>query len=625
MEIKKKFAMMLVLFAIPIVFANPQFTILSDNVVDNPFSIVVGVNETIEDFRGLTFGMDYNSNYVKLINVDAYDAYPFLYTHYNNKNVAFVSSQVTDLSDQILVLDFEVLTDAGKRVYLNAENGEFSIQTDNITYELIDSATVEVTLSSCVKYDNTHSENDGLPILPGTSCYCNNNYVPTPDTLTGWSCKPTSYTIQYGNNTQSCTLGGVPIYSTGFCCKTGYIPNPLLTADNFASMLGQGVDVCIVKPNDKPIANIYSPDDNEEYKVGKRLKFDARGSWDPEQGQGNCTDCKYEWDFGDRTEPWGTLQLDSNDDIICKSRASSKKCDENDAEVIGDVDEDAPNNPCVCTEYEDYVYPRKDGKTEYYTYDDEFVCTEYEDREDGDLTNECRVYLYVTDAQNATTQTHIDIELYKDSSSGGGSTPFCGNKIVEGAEACDGNPSAYCDSTVCNADCTCYVVEDIPIVEQPPVQAICGNMRCEVGETATACMSDCHCGNGVCQVEYGETADNCSDCDEETGGGSWMFILIGLIIIGGFLFALKQGYISLDKIIPKLSTGGIGNSPEFNLDQMAHQHNVHQPHTSATANLSKYIQSTRAKGYSYSQIRNTLLNKGWSEDSVNSVFSKLNQ
>lgn len=616
---KKLLAALAVLLVIPVVMAEPQLVITVDPVVDNPFEITVGITETIEEFRGLNFEIISDSSDITLVDANKLGGSD-LSAHHHDNNVALVATKPVNLSSNILLLKFETTGEPGEEFYIRLEDGEYAIESGDNVYTLQNSLSEQVKLSPCISYPNTHVYNDGAPKLPGTACYCNPGYLPTVDTLSGWTCEYQTDNI-YGEHSQDCSLGGAPIYDTGYCCEAGYYVNPVLTADNFAEMFGEGVEVCVVKPNAPPSPQIDSPDHNDEYKVNKRIRFSAKGTTDPEDGEDDeCASCKYEWDLGDRSRPWGRLTLDSDEDIICEQVSGSKECDEDDADVIGDIDDEDPDNPCVCTKYEDHVYERETGKTAYHTYKSKYACTEYDD----DETDECEIVLYVTDSQGATSKTSIDIELEGGSSfddDDDGVAPRCGDGDVDVYEDCDGNPSAYCESGICNSDCTCYEFEDIPIIEEPRPEPVCGNQICESGERPS-CMIDCHCGDGICQEEYNEKG-NCSDCEDE-GGSFWAVALISIIIVGGLLFALKQGYISLDKLLPGLATHGMGNSPEFNLERMAEQHNVHQPRVGGTASLQNYIKSTRAKGYSYSQIRGTLLKKGWSEDQVNSVFSKLN-
>lgn len=627
---KRILAALLVIFFIPIVTAAPQLTVSAPTTVDNPFEVTIGLNESIEDFRALEFVLDYNSKDLSIVDVYKVSDSSAIQVSYNDNNVALVATKSTNLSSDIVKIQFEVLADPGEKVYVSTEDdGTYAIEGGVDAYLLRGAIVEEITLSSCVSYSNTHSDADGNAELPGTGCYCNANHLPTVDTVgSEWTCEPSSTNI-YGTNSQDCSLGGTEIYSTGYCCQSGFYLNPVLTAANFAEMFGQGVDVCVVKPNSVPVANIYSPDDDENYDVGKRLRFSAKGSYDPNEGVGNCTDCKYEWDFGDKSKSWGELKLDRDEEIICKATSSSKNCAEDEAEIIGDIDEDTLDNPCVCTEYESEIYPLKSGKLVYHTYNSQYACTEY-DEDDTDL---CEINLYVTDGENGTSSTRIEIEL--DSSSSGGSggsggsgsddviVPFCGDGVVEGAEACDGISAVYCTSGGCNNDCTCYEPEDIQVIQTDPPAAVCGDRRCASPETATSCILDCHCGDSICQAEYGENANNCADCSDESGGSFWIILLIALIVIGGLLFAIKQGYIDLDKFMPQMATHtSTKSSSDFNLNNMAFQHNVHQPHTGGGANINNYIKATRAKGYSYSQIRETLQRKGWSEDKINAAFSK---
>jgi len=89
----------------------------------------------------------------------------------------------------------------------------------------------------------------------------------------------------------------------------------------------------------------------------------------------------------------------------------------------------------------------------------------------------------------------------------------CGNRLVEGDEACDGTTTGSC-SLGCRADCTCV----------PATQPVCGNATAESGEQCDGtdddacpqrCRPDCtcgpapaQCGNGV--IDVGEQCDGAS-------------------------------------------------------------------------------------------------------------------
>merc|ERR1712084_197131 len=56
----------------------------------------------------------------------------------------------------------------------------------------------------------------------------------------------------------------------------------------------------------------------------------------------------------------------------------------------------------------------------------------------------------------------------------------------------------------------------------PSPSSTCGNLICEIeqGETTDNCAIDCHCGNFICDKELGENSDNCpSDCTKGCGSG----------------------------------------------------------------------------------------------------------
>ena len=89
----------------------------------------------------------------------------------------------------------------------------------------------------------------------------------------------------------------------------------------------------------------------------------------------------------------------------------------------------------------------------------------------------------------------------------------CGNRLVEGDEACDGTTTGSC-ALGCRADCTCV----------PATQPVCGNATAESGEQCDGtdddacpqrCRPDCTCGpepalcgNGV--IDAGEECDGAS-------------------------------------------------------------------------------------------------------------------
>jgi|GEM_PF-6682340 len=100
---------------------------------------------------------------------------------------------------------------------------------------------------------------------------------------------------------------------------------------------------------------------------------------------------------------------------------------------------------------------------------------------------------------------------------------FCGNGNCEDKENID-NCAQDCVKNYCDIACQeqGYQISDCSLGEVTfgecccaGGRTICGNGKCEYGETAGNCASDCGekiiCGNGEC--ENGETADNCSkDC-----------------------------------------------------------------------------------------------------------------
>jgi cysteine-rich repeat protein len=430
----------------------------------------------------------------------------------------------------------------------------------------------------------------------------------------------------YGEFSQKCELGGERIAHTGYCCKDGYMINP--EYNNFNELFANRMDACVDKPNKNPIARISFPEDDETYESGsgEDIYFRAEGT----DSDGNITG--YLWDFGDRTEPWGYLETNKYDEIICKAATGSKSCDEEEAVSLDDYDKDE-EVPCSCKlEYgEDLlnIYPESVSTKQktIHKYEDKYACSEYDEEKES----ECEITLWVFDNEDGSGKTRITIDLSEEGSDDGidgdyGIDFYCGDGLVTGSEECDVGEITECDSGNCASDCTCVdedsVGDDIGLIDNnnnvDNSDAVCGNNICEFGENSATCLTDCHCGDGVCQ----ESMESNNTCPSDCKSGSSTFILLVIILAAvGIVFVLyKQGF-DFSRItdilhmlkIPKFGKG----SKETNMDTtMPEMPSIKTPESS----LEEYIRSTRRKGFSYSQIKDTLEKKGWKEDKINEIF-----
>ena len=434
----------------------------------------------------------------------------------------------------------------------------------------------------------------------------------------------------YGNYSQLCSVGGEQIGYTGYCCRTGYMVNPKF--NNFNELFKNRMDACVEVPNKAPIARISFPEDDEIYKAGnnKDIYFRAEGS----DSDGNIT--AYLWDFDDRTEPWGYLETNEYDEIVCEAVKGSKSCGEEEAVSLDDYD-DEEQIPCSCNlKYSEdilNIYPESVSTKQktVHTYENKYACSEYDEEKES----ECEVTLWVFDNEDAVGKTKITIEL-TDESSGDGIDGdldidfYCGDGLVTGTEECDIGEVSACDGGDCASDCTCVdegdSSGDIELIDykdsnQERDDTVCGNSICEFGENAVTCLTDCHCGDGKCQ-ESMENKDSCSsDC--KSGSNTTIILLVIILAAAGIIFLLyKQGF-DFSKITDLF--GGIKSkfgkgAKEINRDTtMPEMPSARTPESS----LEEYIRSTRRGGFSYSQIKDALEKKGWKEDKINDIFRRV--
>lgn len=80
-------------------------------------------------------------------------------------------------------------------------------------------------------------------------------------------------------------------------------------------------------------------------------------------------------------------------------------------------------------------------------------------------------------------------------------------------EARDGEDLEEAGDPMTDAD-TAEAIPDVP-QDEATASPVCPNGVCEPGENFKTCFEDCHCGDGKCQVEEGETMKSCpEDCCE---------------------------------------------------------------------------------------------------------------
>ena len=558
-------------------------TVVADDTVDSSFDVGVSINPLV-GFRGLEFVVNFNPSVIEITGVDATGIIESSTISINedNKVVVYTASPI-DVSGGIIVMHFITKGSAGGVSAIALT--EAIISTGTSTASRPDTAGVSVTLSECADHPNTHTgPGSGIP---GTSCACNPGTALeiNPNTQ-GWSCEADAASNLFGQNAQDCSLGGDPIYSTGYCCKIRYQLNQ--TFNNYNDLLGNPSEACTLIPNDPPTAAIFNPPKNAT--VGNIVTFSSRGSSDLD---GEVV--AYDWDFGDSS-----------------------------------------------------IHSNKENASHIYTALD--ACP----------ASTCTVTLLVRDDDGGSDSTTTTLTILP----GATRTPVCGNDLVETGEVCDGNDTAACKTgETCKSDCSVCVAPPPPRMEKgktytidqltqlglnigkdntltdgrvvtvsalvtitdirpkasPPVGAVCGNNKCETGESATSCLADCHVGDGVCQKNLGENPTNApSDCKKSNL--PMILILLAFATIGSVSFlAIKKGWINRIGPFGHPAAGGPSGGPQFDLGRLAEQHEVATPHKDLSK-LTAYIDSAKGQGFSYSQIRNTLQKKGWKENDINAAF-----
>jgi cysteine-rich repeat protein len=429
----------------------------------------------------------------------------------------------------------------------------------------------------------------------------------------------------YGNYSQLCKYGGEQISYTGYCCKNGYMVNPVF--NNFNELFKNRINACIDVPNEGPVAKISFPENNEEYKAGanEEVYFRAEGT----DSDGNITG--YLWDFGDRSKPWGYLATNEFDEIICKKDGKRKSCDEDEAVALDDYEQDE-QIPCSCdVEYSEdilNIYPESISTKEktVHEYDDIYVCTEYDEEQE----TECTITLWVFDNEGSSSKSKITIDLVTEVSGGDidYDSPdfYCGDGLITGAEECDIDDALDCETGECASDCTCAKESDLDSIKlidpskDRDDDTVCGNSICEFGENSETCLTDCHCGDGICQDSM-ENENTCSSDCKSSGGSTTVILLVIILAAVGIIFLLyKQGFdfTRITSLFKDFKFPTKSNTPDVE-SKFPEIPSSKNPDSS----LENYIRSTRKSGFSYSQIKDTLEKKGWKEDKINEIFRRV--
>ncbi len=403
----------------------------------------------------------------------------------------------------------------------------------------------------------------------------------------------------------------------------------------------------------------------------------------PPEDMANVT---VEWDLGKKTDPWGRLEFRENPGVACVgeddecvlNRLPNPTNTLIDGEINMSTLEDV-NNPCACKDYSDRIYPLiQNNQTSIITRYEAFdVCTP----EGEEPTGECEVTVYITDAAGNTLTKSMNISITvapvtcpdddshpcsfsdsdlplsdADTNQLYGTDCCCdGGYVPENVSNIDSTMTGDDQECILEVECSgdsdcaagevcylgecigepaeCTIDENCSLGEvcsqgaciQKGGEELCGNDICDLdySENYINCVEDCHCGDGACQPAYFESEDNCpQDCKKSAA-----FQIIALIIVfiaGIVLYILYSkgmlpGFVGKGKEEEEAIPFERPSGPPLAL---AVQHNVSIP-SNSTSSLSSYIKSCRAQGISYTQIKQSLLNKGWPEDQINKVFGQV--
>ncbi len=492
--------------------------------------------------------------------------------------------------------------------------------------------SVNALETDCSEYPNSHYETvtstNYLNFIPETSCKCNDSYYAV-NTSAGFICKNINIKELIPDSIicLNSSISKSWIYKTGYCCKPNYYFNKTIILEDIQS----GKEACI--RNEKPIIRINQPK-SPYVDVGVPITFDARFSSDSD---GEIV--LYKWDFGIAEKPWGYLER-ADYQIFCASYILNKSCSINSAKYSGKLDPAVLGNPCTC---ENNIFSSEIKQTIYpsitFSYDYPYACDYF------NLSNKCQVNLTVFDDFNESSSVIINLILNSSSvqssatednltivnstmnvKSSNNTCPQNISDCAPGERFVRAGPGSNC-SFMCLA-------LNIPN-QTTSSNSSCGNDICErfIGENSQSCIADCHCGDNVCQSFYEETNENCpQDCSKKSSKAIFILLVFVFfaVLFGLFAFlAYKKGWIDsfLDKfgIKQKKKEKDMFNigPPATESDSSLHSYSEKFPEAGDLAALKSYIQSARASGHSYAQIKKELTENGWDEDTINQAFNEL--
>jgi len=571
-----------------------QLAVTPPQEIGTSFNVLVSIDSQT-DFRGMEFIVDYDEGIIELTGASTTGLLASSsITVSEEDKVIIYSPSAINISGGIVNLHFKSKGSAEEVSSLGISNVKISVGTNSIVEGVISTGTY-VTLGECVDHLNTKF-GDGVGI-PGTNCVCGDGTTLVISPISNnWACQFSNAESLFGSNAQDCSLGGDPIYDTGFCCIEGYQLNQ--SFNNFNDLLGKTNQACTQIPNALPRANIYEPP--VKVTSGEVTNFSSLGSEDTD---GDID--FYNWDFGDNT----THSSLANPSHVY---ASADVCLNSECTVSLTVtDDDGGTDSFMVT------FTLEAGETPPPAP----VCgndvVENGEFCDGDDRAECGTELCKTDCsacQEAPQPPQLpDMQIGR---------TYTGSELAQ-LGLVKGKDNTITDGRIVVVN-VLGMITDIRTQSTPPLQAsVCGDGTCETGETSYSCLQDCHAGDGICQEGFGEDYDNTpSDCKKSKAP-----ILLGLLSVGalggGGYLGIKKGWVkSIGPFGHPFDSGGPSSELSSKLNSMAEQHEVAEPHKDL-GKLSSYIKATRSQGFSYSQIKNTLSKKGWKEADINSAFSKI--
>ncbi len=385
----------------------------------------------------------------------------------------------------------------------------------------------------------------------------------------------------------------------------------------------QAVGRCV-----KESVQSYSPKAVLTYtRSGRTVSFDASQSYDP-----NGQIVRYEWYFDDHTKvPWGKVKLRGVNVACVNTYSSSEYCDlspshinPTNAVIEGPIDLNTLNNPCICTnsaEYQAKPYIYQSGVTStsqssaVYTYPSETACRDF-----GKTDKECKVVLKVIDDGGNVDIATVAVYLLNDRDE-------CEDK---GWHWYGGSCHSMSeDERDCHAmnwywySNRCY--------EEPPTSI---HIKRYVTEEIITQQFPSSSMNMQYTPPYRGDLPSVSGIRSERDN-TLIWVIVAIAISAGvgvliFLFRDKLGDFfkglggggeedleeSFSSPSKPPSTVQVNNKAS-ELSRLAARHNIE---SSSEANVQKYIQSGKSRGFKDAQIKEQLIKAGWKRDQIAKFF-----